>query len=355
MPSESYSFLDVTVLDEVRKRFAAGDALAILSTDMEEVIWANGPGAALFGYSDIESMVGASPHLPPVAKRHILAAKGFPDIGADHPITVRLAGGIMSRTVGFMASAMTLPDGEKAILLAVPAAQAGSSGAPDITRRALSGFTQKGQFLAFVDGNGDIEAASAGFEALAIPRATLAKLVAEVAYQSDRIVKRLIAAGDRSYPSGLARLADEPVRHLLVIIDEAQLGEDDDEPAMASPDRGSAEAAQKPDPALPPAQSLAAEPGAETSAPVEAGHHDRWYFSGEEQNGSTPPGAQKSSPGQKPVPHGSETKHTPPTVTQPDKPADEQDSVMATNAPETAGEKAEEPAPTIDRNATPRR
>lgn len=371
MPSESYSFLDVTVLDEVRKRFAAGDALAILSTDMEEVIWANGPGAALFGYSDIESIVGASPHLPPVAKRQILATKGFPDIGAEHPITVRLAGGIMSRTVGFLASAMTLPDGEKAILLAVPTAQAGASGTPDITRRALSGFTQKGQFLAFIDGNGDIEAASAGFEALAIPRATLAKLVAEVAYQSDRIVKRLIAAGDRSYPSGLARLADEPARHLLVIIDEAQLGEEEDEAAptqtgadesdkdnsaTASTDRGSAEAAPKPDTALPSAKSQAtAGTGAATSAPVGAGQHDRWYFSGEEQNGSTPPGVQKSSPKHKPAARGSDTEHTQPTVTQPDKLADEQDSAMATNAPESAGKQAEEAAPTIDRNATPRR
>ena len=54
MPSDSYSFLDVAVLDEVRQRFAAGDALAILSADLEQVIWANGPGAALFGYPDIE-------------------------------------------------------------------------------------------------------------------------------------------------------------------------------------------------------------------------------------------------------------------------------------------------------------
>ena len=73
MPSE-YSFLDVAVLDAVRQRFAAGDAIAILSTDLEQVIWANGPGAAVFGYPDIEAIIGASAQLPLIARRQISRA-----------------------------------------------------------------------------------------------------------------------------------------------------------------------------------------------------------------------------------------------------------------------------------------
>ncbi|TIW85373.1 MAG: hypothetical protein E5V51_16375, partial [Mesorhizobium sp.] len=79
MPSE-YSFLDVAVLDAVRQRFAAGDAIAILSVDLEQVIWANGPGAAMFGYPDIEAIIGASARLPLVARRQIMATSGFPQI-----------------------------------------------------------------------------------------------------------------------------------------------------------------------------------------------------------------------------------------------------------------------------------
>ena len=41
MAQASYSFLDVAALDEVRERFAAGDALVILSNDLAEIIWAN--------------------------------------------------------------------------------------------------------------------------------------------------------------------------------------------------------------------------------------------------------------------------------------------------------------------------
>ena len=69
MPPENYSFLDVAVLDAVRQRFAAGDAIVILSADLEQVIWANGPGAAVFGYPDIETIIGASAQLPLIAKR----------------------------------------------------------------------------------------------------------------------------------------------------------------------------------------------------------------------------------------------------------------------------------------------
>ncbi|BCH04060.1 PAS domain S-box protein [Mesorhizobium loti] len=236
MPSE-YSFLDVAVLDAVRQRFAAGDAIAILSVDLEQVIWANGPGAAVFGYPDIEAIIGASAQLPLIARRQIMATSGFPEIGSDRGITVRLATGMTSRTVGFQASAVTLPDGEKAIMLAVPAAQTGSRGAAEIANRAISGFTEDGHFIAFIDAGGNVEAASDGFSKLGIQPATLAALVADVAAEGERIVKRLVPGGNTSYPAGLARLT--PERHLLVVIDEDQLEDN------ASISEASAEAANK--------------------------------------------------------------------------------------------------------------
>ncbi|TPI09539.1 PAS domain S-box protein [Mesorhizobium sp. B4-1-3] len=224
MPPENYSFLDVAVLDAVRQRFAAGDALAILSADLEQVIWANGPGASVFGYPDIEAIIGASARLPLIARRQIMATSGFPDIGSDRAITVRLAAGMVSRAVGFLASAVTMPDGEKAILLALPAAQTNSRSAGEIAGRAIGGFTETGHFIAFVDAQGGVEAASDGFAALGIEARTLAALVADVASSGDRVVKRLVPGADTSYPAGFARLTD--TRHLLVVIDEDQLGDD---------------------------------------------------------------------------------------------------------------------------------
>ncbi|RAZ85669.1 PAS domain-containing sensor histidine kinase [Mesorhizobium hawassense] len=221
MPPENYSFLDVAVLDAVRQRFAAGDALSILSTDLEQVIWANGPGASMFGYPDIEAIIGASARLPLIARRQVMATSGFPDIGSDRAITVRLATGMVSRAVGFLASAVTMPDGEKAIMLAVPAAQTSSRSAGEIASRAIGGFTEAGHFIAFVDARGGVEAASDGFAALGIEPATLAALVADATASGDRLVKRLVPGKATSYPAGFARLTD--TRHLLVVIDEDQL------------------------------------------------------------------------------------------------------------------------------------
>ncbi|THF58944.1 histidine kinase dimerization/phospho-acceptor domain-containing protein [Ollibium composti] len=222
MPSASYSFLDVVVLDAVRGRFAAGDALAILSAGLDDVLWANGPGAAVLGYANIEAAVGAATGLPPVARRQIMATAAYPDIGTDRAIALRLASGMTSRAVNFLASAVTMPDGEKAILLAVPAAHAASRDAAEIAAHAIGGFTEDGQFLAFVDGQGRIEAASEGFAALGITEQTLAGLVTEIAGQADRLLKRRIPAAGGSFPAGFARLCDDPARHLLVVVEEPE-------------------------------------------------------------------------------------------------------------------------------------
>ncbi|MBZ9762970.1 PAS domain S-box protein [Mesorhizobium sp. CA8] len=329
MPPENYSFLDVAVLDAVRQRFAAGDALAIFSADLEQVIWANGPGASVFGYPDIEAIIGTSAQLPLVARRQIMATSGFPDIGSDRAITVRLATGMVSRAVGFLASAVTMPDGEKAILLAVPAAQTSSRSAGEIAGRAIGGFTEAGHFIAFVDAQGEVEAASDGFAALGIEPRTLAALVADVASSGDRVVKRLVPGADTAYPAGFARLTD--TRHLLVVIDEDQLDDSDSDQAdrsttdqgdqtsdlKAAPESQSAPdspvpaaaAGEKAEPApdaRPDAESRSLaeqrpiQPGRQADAadysrePADAGagQHDHWYFNaGEDGAGHAQPAA----------------------------------------------------------------
>lgn len=387
MPSENYSFLDVAVLDAVRQRFAAGDAIAILSADLEQVIWANGPGAAVFGYPDIEAIIGASAQLPLIARRQIMATAGFPRIGSDRAITVRLATGMTSRAVGFLASAVTMPDGESAIMLAVPAAQTDSRSAADIAARAISGFNEDGHFIAFVDAAGTVEAASDGFAALAIRPETLAALVADVASQDDRIVKRLVPGSTTSYPAGFARLTD--ARHLLVVIDEDQLGEEnpvgelDTEPVAAQQGAGPTQAAPE-DAAAVTADAVADQAAASTdqgallavapdvaeAAPTEheasasadtkvddreqttgreqaandsaPAQHDHWYFhAGEEPRASEP-----DSPAQ------AEPESVAPAVNpQPDSPVATSPTLPSNETPPAAPSAARE----IDRTAAPLR
>jgi PAS domain S-box-containing protein len=334
MPPENYSFLDVAVLDAVRQRFAAGDALAILSADLEQVIWANGPGAAVFGYPDIEAIIGASARLPLIARRQVMATSGFPEIGSDRAITVRLATGLVSRALGFLASAVTMPDGEKAIMLAMPAAQTSSRSAGEIASRAIGGFTEAGHFIAFVDAEGRVEAASEGFAALGIKPETLAALVADVASAGDRVVKRLVPGAGTSYPAGFARLTD--TRHLLVVIDEDQLDGDQDrgaaEPALpvsvGETASGEAGPVQDNHPAPPATTAVeqaeaapevagtraapiatgqstetgpAPEPAPEPAEDASSARHDHWYFNTGDEPGRETPASAEAAPAATPA------------------------------------------------------
>ncbi|MEX4007076.1 ATP-binding protein [Neoaquamicrobium sediminum] len=220
MASGPYSFIDIAVMEEVRTRFAAGDALAILTVDLDEVIWANGPGAALLGYPDIEAVMGGSPGLGFAARRQIAATPGFPRMDRDRQVMVRLASGMTSRAVQFLVSGVMLPDGEPAVLLAVPTQTPRSIGGDEAAARVIEGFGEAGYFAALIDDAAHANATSPGFDGLGISQETLSRLVGEVARESDRLVKRLIPAGGGLIPAGIARLVDEPSLHLLVAVDE---------------------------------------------------------------------------------------------------------------------------------------
>lgn len=234
-----YSFIDVAVLDEVRVRFAAGDALAILTIDLQGVVWANGPGAALFGYPDIEAVMGAPSGLGLPARRQISSAPGFPDKTRDRQVMVRLGKGL-GRIVPVVVSGITMPDGEAGVLIAV-AQMAGAKQTAGNASRIIEGFEEAGYFAAFLDGDAEIEAASRGFADLDIPAKSLVELVAEVAGESGRLVKRMVPARNGLIPAGIARLTDEPRLHLLIAVDEAVAESVDDLREQDAPEYSASE------------------------------------------------------------------------------------------------------------------
>ncbi len=223
MTSSEYSFIDIAVLDEVRERFAAGDALIILSADLGEVIWANGPGAALIGFADIEAVMGAPPPFSPAACRQISATPGFPEIGRDRPLIVRIARGLASRPIPFFASALSLPDGERALMLANPLGEgdAGRS-ARDVAARAIGGISNAGYFAALIGSDGML-AATPGFDQLGITEDAIGAILVEAKNAPGRLVKRHLPASGRNIPAGTARLRDDPLTCLLIAVDTADV------------------------------------------------------------------------------------------------------------------------------------
>jgi PAS domain S-box-containing protein len=216
--------------------------------------------------------------------RQIRAARGFPDIAADYPVSVRLVRGLTSLTAGFLASGIVLPGGEAAILLAQPV-QGSAAGKQAAAERAISGFASDDYVAAIVDAEGKIEAASRAATKLKLDHEAIMGLVREVGREEDRLVKKLVPAGPRRIPAGIARLTDDPALHLLVIVEaatetvsenpEAVAGEGNQPARSGAPDsEENGTRSQRPAPVPAPVNANS----------KDAGHEDHWYFEAGEES-----------------------------------------------------------------------
>lgn len=263
-----HSFIDIAVLDPVRARFAAGDALILVDQGLDTIIWANGAGAALLGQTQVAAAIGAETGFSPAARRQIMATPGFPEIGENRTVIVRIGQGA-SRAVLFRASAVVLPGRDAAILLASPIADPARA-----SEQIVAGLSGPGEEAALVDDSGNVLAATPGFASAAPDSGALKRLVEEAAREPDRLVKRIVGHGARRTGIGLARLEDAPARYLAVIVADVPVAE-------ATPASG----------AEPPAKSDA--------APL-----DGWYFSGDDEgriSRSGPAGNSPAEPAATPV------------------------------------------------------
>lgn len=249
MAQGTYPFIDIAVLDAVRGPLLAGDAIVVLDAALEAIIWANGPGAALFGHSDVEAARGADANLGMAARRQIAATPGFPKIGPGRSLLVRLPQGLGSHAIGFVASQVRLPDGAVAVMLAAPDAKADSRSEAEKGARTIFGIAQDGQHAALIGPKGEVIAQSADFAQTGVSGETLAKLADDVAGEADRLAKRLVRANGRSFPAGVALLAENPLRALVIVVEDAQL----DMPAQpfGALSRGSSEPQARPAKAAP--------------------------------------------------------------------------------------------------------
>jgi PAS domain S-box-containing protein len=320
MDPRSYSYLDVSALNGVRERLAAGEAALVVPAALDEVIWANGPAAVLFGHATIASFVGGDPEFSAAARRQIAATPGFPDVGAGRTIAVRIAKGVSSQSVMFSVSTIALPDGEQAVLLSVPDPLAEKRSEDERAARAISGLAPNGGGVAVVDATGAVQAASTGFGELGIDAGTLAALATEVAGEADRMVKRPIRTAQGDLPAGIVRLTDDPAISLLMIANDGG-GEDevpDEEPAAAAQhptiaaNDDSIELPDEEQEAIPvsgDADGEAAPPASgeqsDEAASPRDGSDDGWYFNGRDA-GSAEPAAESGDAPQQVHPGDSE-------------------------------------------------
>lgn len=241
MPAYRYPFIDLAVHPLVRERFARGDAIAILSTELDEVLWVNGAAAQLFGYANIYDMMEQGVDDQPTVKRQIEAAlSGLARSGRPQNFMIRVASGFKRQMMAASLEFLALPDGTRAVLMT--GRHAGPLLAPGArAREIISGFEGTGTHVAVLDADCRVLAASRTFADIGLSETEIRRMIADVAGEADRLVKRMATARLGPMPAAIGRLADDPALHLLFAV-ETMADEAEDEGGVdatpATPESG---------------------------------------------------------------------------------------------------------------------
>jgi PAS domain S-box-containing protein len=243
MPQIQYPFIDIAVHPIVRARFAAGEAIVLFSRDLDAVLWANGDGARLFGFSNIYDFMEDGPDRGGVSFRQLAsAARQLARPGERRNLMMRVASGFSSQLLSAEAALVTIRPGEDAVLFAAPAQGAG--GLEARIRSMLRGFDDPDTHMAVLDASGAVLDASPGFHALGVPQETARALIASVERSADGLIKRPIASSAGYLPAAIGKLSDNPALHLLFCV-ETVLGRMDPPGDVAQDDGSEAETVEE--------------------------------------------------------------------------------------------------------------
>ncbi|MCJ8506464.1 ATP-binding protein [Rhizobium lemnae] len=218
MSSVQYPFIDLAVHERVRLNYAAGKAVIIFSAAMDEVIWANGAGAQLFGQASIYDLIEQGPPATDLTFRQAKAsARPLQNTGDTRSFLIRMTAGFDRVTVQANLELISLPNGDHAVLLAVPAGEAQPASLTSASQM-LQGFDDPSTHMAVLDHQGDVITASSGFSGLALSAQTIQLLVRLAGSGPDRLIKRAVPTGFGSLPTAIARLSDEPALYLVMLV-----------------------------------------------------------------------------------------------------------------------------------------
>lgn len=218
MSAHQYPFIDLAVHERVRGPFARGEAVALFSTDMQSVLWANGRGAALFGYPSIYDFLDAPVPGDVVFRQLAAAARQLPHRGLGKSLLLRIGPGFRGLPVNAHVERITLADGEDAILFNTQTAPKDEN-ATDRAASLLAGFDDPDTHMAVLDSDGGIVAASPGFSGLGISEDALRRMVDYARREADGLVKRPIPTGKGLLPSALGRVSIDPAMNLLFAVE----------------------------------------------------------------------------------------------------------------------------------------
>nr|WP_099864076.1 PAS domain-containing sensor histidine kinase [Pararhizobium haloflavum] len=240
MPARDYPFIEIAVHPAVRQRYAEGAGLAVLSRDIDYVHWANGEAARRFGYSSIYGFLEDETFGDTVIARQIAAAAPRIGDGSPHKLVLRIGSGFRRMATTCTLERIRLPDGEDALLLALPP----DDRLKDSLHRAeamIGGFDDTDTHVAILDRDANTIAASPTFSTLAIEPIALEAMIEAIEREPSRLVKRQLGTRLGTLPAATAHIGDDPSLYLVFAVEpEPQVfaatpGDAPEEPASLSP------------------------------------------------------------------------------------------------------------------------
>jgi len=239
MQYDRYPFIDLAVHEEIRERFADGDALIVASPDLRTIYWANGQASDLFGYSDIYDLLEDGIEEQPALKRQIAGAIIGLARKTEQDFMIRVTNGFKRMAITAKAKLIELPGGKAAVLISSDGAYVGRT---DEARgkQIISGFEGTDTHVAVLNAAGKLVAGSPSFIEAEIDSGDLAKMVHDVVGEKDRLIKRMVETPRGSIAAAIGRLTDDPTLHLVFAIEPASVLTNDDSVGAATSTEGDA-------------------------------------------------------------------------------------------------------------------
>lgn len=221
MSDVQYPFIDVAVHERVSEAFAAGMAVVLFSPDLRSVSWANGRGAALFGFGSIYDFLDQGLDRGELMFRQVEpVARSLQSVGDRRTFTIRIASGFLRVAVQARCEMIRVQN-KPCILLSVPVDNQHLS-LKECAARLIEGFDDPETHMAVLDAEGNILAASGQFPALAISIQTGRMLVSMVGNDRHRLIKRPIATSGGYLPAAIGQVSEEPALNLLFVVGAAK-------------------------------------------------------------------------------------------------------------------------------------
>ncbi len=220
MQGQNQSYLDLSVLKELRKHVLSQDAVVLFNPEIDKILWANATGAQLFGGRGVVDLLSATLTDNQSIVRQL--KDSIEQIEDDKTIVrgFRINQGLRSLLIQFEIKRIQLSDtdfGYKVTNFFDGSKNASENTLADHAVETLNGFADA---AAILDDYGLPLSASKNFQELGPSEEILSSLVDELKDEEDRLIKRpepnlygnIIAIG-------LARISDRPGRNLIVLAD----------------------------------------------------------------------------------------------------------------------------------------